>query len=71
MEESLACFRDQYTIVIGDLNAYIGHAQNPLSQQVADLLMGFGLLDLFWHFHQHLRFRHLNTWSQVRQGIFL
>ena len=39
MEEALSRFWDKYSIVLGDLNAYIGQAQNPRSQQVADLLI--------------------------------
>ena len=64
-------FRDQDTIVIGDIKADIGQSQNPCSHQVADLWMYFGLVNLLQHFRQHLMFRHLNTWSQVGQSILL
>ena len=46
---ALPHFRDQNTIVLGDLNADI-QAQNPRSQKVAELLIQFGLVD----FQQHL-----------------
>ena len=63
LEEDLARFRDQYPIVIGDLNTDIG--QNPCSQQVTGLLMELVLVDIIRHFFQLLRFLHLNMWSQV------
>ena len=56
MEEGLACFRDQDPIVLRRLNSDIGQAQNPCSQQVADLLMDFGLVYLIRNFYQFLRF---------------
>ena len=56
---------------MGDLNADIGQAQNLQRQQVAYLLIEFGLVDLLCHFRQCLRFHHLKTWSQVRQDRFL
>ena len=40
LEEDLAHFRDQYTIVLGGLSSDIGKSQNPRRQQVADLLSG-------------------------------
>ena len=65
LEESLTRSRYQDTIVLGDLNSNIGQAQNPISQQVADLLMGFSLVDLLHHFWQNWRFCHMKTWYQV------
>ena len=50
LEEALKRFRDQDLIVLGDPNVEIGQAQNFHSQQVADLLMEFGLMDLLHHF---------------------
>ena len=67
----MAHLRDQDSIVLGDINPNIGQIQNSLSQQVADLLMDFGLMDLLRHFCQCLRFRHLKTWYRVRQGRLL
>ena len=52
LEDSLTCFRDQDTIVIGDCTANIGKLQNPCSQQVADLMTDFGLTDLLHLFRQ-------------------
>ena len=51
--------------MLGDLNANIVQYQNPRSQQVADLLMEFGLVDLLHHFWQCWRFHHMKTWSHV------
>ena len=39
MEEYLARLQDQDPIVLRDLKANIGQAQNPHSQKVADMLM--------------------------------
>ena len=50
LEEALARFRDQGPIVLGDLKADISQYQNPYIQEVADLLMEFGMLDLHHHF---------------------
>ena len=52
LEEALACFQDQYPIVIGYLSANIGKPQNPRSQQIADLITKSGLMDLLHHFQQ-------------------
>ena len=71
LEEALSCFQYHYTLVLGYINADIGHSQKPRSQQVADMLMYFGPLDLLRHFHQRLRFLQLNTCSQVRQSRLL
>ena len=43
----------------------------PRYQQVAYLLVSFGLVDLLGHFMQLLRFQHMQMWFQVRQGNFL
>ena len=71
LKETLTRFRYQDLIVVGDLNSNIGQSHNPRSQQVADLLMEFELVDLLHDFRQHWWFRHMNTWSQVRQGILM
>ena len=52
LEEALTHFRNQEPIVLGELNANIGQSQNPRSQQIADMLVKFGLVDLRHHFHQ-------------------
>ena len=57
LEEALTCFRYQDPIVLGDLNDDIGQAQNPCSQavssqQIADLLMEFGMMELLHHLRQ-------------------
>ena len=67
IEEDLSRFRYQYPIVLGDLNTYIGQAQNPRSQQFADMLMDFSLVELIRHLCQCLRFQHLKVRSWVRQ----
>ena len=46
LEESLTRFRDQYPIVLGNLNSDIGEAHNHYIHKVADLLMEFGMVDL-------------------------
>ena len=71
LEEALTRFCDQYPIVLGDLRPEIFQAQNPHSQQVSDLLMKFGLMDLLRHFGQSGKSRHTKTWSWARQGIVI
>ena len=48
LEEAFTRFCDQDPIVIWDLNIYI-QSHNPLSQQVAGILMKFGMVDLCHH----------------------
>ena len=62
-------FRD--TIVLRGLNVDLNKVMIPRIQQVADLLSGYGLIDLVRLFHQRHRFRNLKTWSQVWQEIVL
>ena len=50
LDEALSCFRDQNSIMLGDISAGIGTLQNPRSQQVPDLMMEFRLMDLLNHF---------------------
>ena len=45
LAKALTHFWEQNTILLGDLSVNI-QAQNPCSQQVADLLMEFGLVEL-------------------------
>ena len=71
VEEALAHLWDQDPIKLGNLNADICQSQNPRSQQVAHLLMEFGLVHLLHHFQQRWRFRHMKTWLQVQQGRLL
>ena len=52
LEEALTRFWDQDTIVLGDINSDICQAQNPHSQQVMDLMMEFGMVDLLHHLQQ-------------------
>ena len=54
--------------MLGGLNSDIGQAQNPRSQQVAHLLIKFGLVDLFRQFQQNWQFLHMKTWSQFLRG---
>ena len=58
-------------IVLNDLNVDLNKARSPRSQQVVDLLMEYGLIDLVRHFCQHRQFWNLQTWSQVQQGPVL
>ena len=53
--------------MIEDLRVDIGKPQNPHIQKVADILMGFGLMDLLIHFHKCWRYRHMKTWTWVIQ----
>ena len=55
-------------MIIGDLSADIGKPQNPHSQQVADLMMEFSLMELLHHFWQHWKYWHVKIWLQKRQG---
>ena len=71
IEEALEQFRGQDPILMGDLNVDLDEAQNQCSQLVANMLLEFGLIDLMHHFRQHRRFRHLKTWTQIRQGTVL
>ena len=59
LEEGPTRFRDQDTILLGDLNAGIVQAHNLRIQQVADLLMESGLMDLIHHFRQCWRLRYM------------
>ena len=61
LEEALNYFLGRYSIVIVDLNADIGHMQNPWNQNLAYFLAFFGLVDLLAHFGKWLRFRHKFT----------
>ena len=67
LEESLNRFPGRDTVVLGDLNADIGRLRNPLGQQVAYLLVSFGLADLLVHFLQRFYYRHLHMLWQVCQ----
>ena len=69
LEESLQLFRD--TNLLGGLNVYLEEAMILRIQQVTDLLVDYGLIDLVRRFFWRHRFQDLNTWSQVRQGIVL
>ena len=71
LEEALIRFRDHNPIVLGDLSADIGQAQNPRSQQVAGLLMEFRMMDLLLCLRQRWRHRKMKTWTWVRQGILM
>ena len=59
LEEALNRFQNQDPIVLGNLNSDIGQAQNTCSQQLSELLIDFGRVDLLRNFFQHLRFRRL------------
>ena len=69
LEEALQRFRDP--IVLRDLNVDLDKARSPQSQQVADLLAKYGLIDLVRHFCQCRRFWVQKNWSQVWQGTVL
>ena len=71
LEEALTRFCDHNPIVLGYLKAEIGQAQNPRSQQVANLLMEFVLVDISHHFRQLWRLCHMKTWSQAPRDRFL
>ena len=53
--------------MLGDLSTNIVQSHNPCSQNVAGILIEFGLVDLLHYFRQRWRFCHLKTWSQMRQ----
>ena len=61
-------FRDLDPIVIGYFSANIGKPQNPCSQQVADLMTEFGMIDLLHHLLQCWRYRYMKTRTRERQG---
>ena len=52
LEEALTQFLVQDLILLGNLNSISDQAQNLRSQQVADLLIDFGLVDLLHRFWQ-------------------
>ena len=62
-EEAMQCFR--YPIFLGDLNVDLDKERILRSQQVADFLTKYGIIDLVRHFRQRRRFLNLKTWSQV------
>ena len=65
LEESLNRLLWRESIVIGDLSADIGRLKNPRSQQMADSLVSFGLVNLIRHFSQRLHFCHIKVCWQV------
>ena len=69
LEEALKRFKDP--IVLGGLNVDLNKARILRSQQVADLIVEYGLIYLVSHYCQRHRFRNLKTWSQVQQGTVL
>ena len=54
--------------MLGGISSDISQAQIPRSQQVTNLLIEFGRMDLLLHFRQRWRYRHMNTCYWVRQG---
>ena len=64
LEEALKRFREP--IFLGDLNMDLDDERIPRRKQVSDLLTEYGIIDLVLQFHQHRRFRNLNTWSQLQ-----
>ena len=50
LKEALPCFRYQDTILLGELYTNTRQSNNPRNQQVADLLMELGLMDLLHRF---------------------
>ena len=70
-KEKLQRFKWQDSIVLVDINAYLDDARSSQIQSVADLLIEYGLIEMVCNFRQRLRFRDLNTWTQVRQDTFL
>ena len=71
LEEALNRVPCKDPVVLGDLNTYIGHLRNTQHQQVADLLVYFGLMNLVGRSQQRLCYRNLQTWWRVRQGRIL
>ena len=59
LEDHLRRFRDP--IFLGDLDMDIDKARSPRSQQVADLLVVYVIIDLVRHFCQCRRFRNLKN----------
>ena len=55
-------------VALGYLNADIGRLINSRDQQVAELLVSFGLVDLFGHLQQNLHYCNLKMWWKVCQG---
>ena len=58
-EEAMTRFRYQDAILFGEPDENIGQSQNPQIQQVADILMEFGMVELLHHFRKLWRFRHM------------
>ena len=65
LEDVLNSFLGREYVILVGLNAEIVCLNNSHDQQVPDLLVFFGFLDLLVHFCQFLRHRHLQTWWQV------
>ena len=68
MEKALKLFRYQDNILLGELSTDIGISQNPRSQNVADLMIEFRLMDLPHHLCKSSWLRHLKTGLQVIQS---
>ena len=71
LEEALTRFRDHYPIVLEELNVNIVQSHNLHIQQVADLLMDFGLVEILLHSRQRWKFRHMKKCLQVISGRLL
>ena len=67
LEEALNRLLGRDPVVLGGLNADIGHLSNPRNQQFSDFLASFGSVELLRHFRQFLRYCHLQTWGKVCQ----
>ena len=65
LEEAMTWFEYQDPIVLWDLNADTVQAQNPRIQQVTNMLMKFGLVDLLHQFRQLCWFLHMKKWLNV------
>ena len=70
LKDTLKKFRYQHNIVLGDLNNNIQN-QNPRSQQVAELLMEFGLADFRHHIDRAGDSNIRNVVSEAGQKIFV
>ena len=61
LEEALQRCKVLDPIVLGDLYVELDDARSSRSQNMAEILIEFGIIDLVWYFRQRWCFRDLNT----------
>ena len=67
IEESLNCLPDRDTILLGNLNVYIGQIFHHCERQIDNFLASLGLVDMLAHLWQRLQYWDVHTWVQDHQ----